>query len=107
MIPNQRQSLHVTLTRPQRDTTIVHLAGDLDDRSLSALEELLTHRLRSCLRTVVVDLTELAYLSPRASDLLTRQAGQASRYHTHLVILPHTPIPDIHHTAQAPISALP
>ncbi|MFD0488565.1 anti-anti-sigma factor [Saccharopolyspora erythraea NRRL 2338] len=91
MIPTQRQALNITLTRPHRDTTIVHLTGDLDDRSVPGLEELLIHRLRSCLRTVVVDLTELAYLSPRATDMLARQAGQARRNHTHLVIVACSP----------------
>lgn len=93
MIPRQRQPLHITLTRPRRDTTIVHLTGDLDDRSVPALDELLTHRLRSCLRTVVVNLTELDYLSPRATGMLTRQASRAQHHHTHLIVLPQSPRP--------------
>jgi len=73
-------SLRLTVTRPDHrpGTVVVHAAGDLDAGTAPALRELLWPRLNCAARTVVLDLSQLTFLSVSAVRVLNE-----ARLHAH------------------------
>lgn len=87
-VPRQRApgdepagSLHVRVGRPRPGTAVVAVRGELDALSAPRLTNLLVARLRSTLRTLVIDLSEVDFLAAAGlsvlvhADLLARQLG--------------------------------
>lgn len=62
--------LHLRLSRPTSIAVVVHVAGEWDDSSAGRVREFLEQRLASTAETVVVDLSEVEFLSVAGLELL-------------------------------------
>lgn len=69
--PSPDSTTRMWLQRPTRDTTVVHVTGDLDMLHAPRLDALLAPRLTSTLHTLVVDLSQVTFLGVDALRLLT------------------------------------
>lgn len=64
--------LRLTLTRPDRHTAVIGVAGELDAATAPRFAELVMARLRGTLRAVVVDLSEVDFLAAAGISVLVR-----------------------------------
>jgi anti-sigma B factor antagonist len=71
-------SMRVELTRPTRYTVVVSVAGEIDMCSAPRLRELLHHRLTSCTRTVVVDVSAVTFIDSGGLSVLCGAQKHAS-----------------------------
>jgi anti-sigma B factor antagonist len=60
----------VIVARPTEEAVVVAITGDIDDATAPRLRELLHRRLNSCRRTVVVDLSAVAFVDCAGMALL-------------------------------------
>ncbi|MEC3981649.1 STAS domain-containing protein [Amycolatopsis sp. H20-H5] len=80
------QEFKLRTTRPRPDTVVIGVSGGLDAVSAPELGELLDCRLRSMLDRVVVDLTELEFLSSAGLSVLVHANLLAGTHDTVLRI---------------------
>ncbi|HVW43201.1 MAG TPA: STAS domain-containing protein [Amycolatopsis sp.] len=71
-MPGPPAPLRLTLTRPDRHTAVVAVAGELDASTAPRLSEMVLARLRGTLRAVVVDLSEVDFLAAAGISVLVR-----------------------------------
>lgn len=107
-LPRQRPSgehhvatepMRLCVRRPRRHVAVVYVRGDVDALTVPRLTELLHARLRSTVRALVVDLSEVDFLGTAAlsallrANLLARQTGVTLRVVTagnHAAVRPLT-----------------
>ncbi len=75
--PAAPQSLELRMSRPSRDTTVVHVTGELDTHTAPRLHELLATRLRSTVEAIVLDLSGLHFLGVDGLELLSHARCRA------------------------------
>ncbi len=69
--------LAVSMHRPNPTTVVVAATGQVDENTVARLDEMLASRLRTALRTVVLDLTDVDFLSVAGLHALNQARMQA------------------------------
>ncbi|HJQ47393.1 MAG TPA: STAS domain-containing protein [Amycolatopsis sp.] len=64
--------LRLTVTRPDRDTAVLAVAGELDASTAPRLSEVVMARLRGTLHSLVVDLSKVDFLAAAGISVLVR-----------------------------------
>lgn len=83
------QTVHVSVRRPEPGSVVVYLRGEVDMASVPHLEELVEQRLTAAyLRSVVLDLSELDFLSTSGLEMLLRAQLRAESRGVTLYIVP-------------------
>lgn len=80
--------LSLELTYPAQGTAVLNVSGEVDMCSSPRLRELVQCRLRSELRVLVVDLSQVNFLSIDGAQLLAYAASFARHHDTELRIVP-------------------
>lgn len=93
-VPEQRSEpgvdtlLSLELTYTTHGTAVLNVSGEVDMCSSPRLRELVQCRLRSELRALVVDLSEVSFLSIDGAQMLAYAASFARHHDTELRIVP-------------------
>lgn len=83
------QTVHVSVRRPEPGSVVVHLRGEVDMASVPRLGELIEQRLTAAyLRSVVLDLSEVDFLSTGGLEMLLRAQRRAENRGVTLYIVP-------------------
>lgn len=83
------QTVRVSVGRPEAGSVVVHIRGEVDMASVPHLEELIEQRLTAAyLRTVVLDLSEVDFLSTGGLEMLLRAQRRAENRGVVLYIVP-------------------
>jgi anti-anti-sigma factor len=69
--------LHLRLSRPRPSAVVVSVAGEVDSRSAPLLHTVLMPRLGTAARTVIVDLSQVGFLSSAGLSLLVEADARA------------------------------
>lgn len=80
--------LRLEVSYPATGTGVVYAHGGVDLSNTARLRELLHCRLRSELRVLVLDLSELSFLSSSGITAIAEAAQSAGSYHTELRVVP-------------------
>ena len=80
--------LRLELTYPTQGTAVLNVVGEVDMCSSPRLRELVQCRLRSELRVLVLDLSEVSFLSIDGAQFLAYAASFARHHDTELRIVP-------------------
>lgn len=80
-------TLDLAVTYPERSTALVKATGDIDICTAPRLQELLHCRLRSQLRVLILNLSDVSFLSIGAAQMLARAAAYAHYNETELHII--------------------
>jgi anti-anti-sigma factor len=83
------QTLHVSVQRPEPGSVVVHMRGEIDMAAVPRLAELIRQRLTAAfLRTVVLDLSEVDFLSTGGLELLLHAQRRAEHRGVALYVVP-------------------
>lgn len=80
--------LRLEVSYPATRTAVIHARGGADLSNTARLHELLHRRLPSELRTLVLDLSQLSFLSSSGLTAIAEAARSAEDHHTELRIIP-------------------
>lgn len=82
-------TVRVSMQRPEPGSVVVHIRGEVDMASIPRLGELIRQRLRAAyLRTVVLDLSEVDFLSTGGLEMLLHAQRRAENRGVTLYIVP-------------------
>lgn len=82
-------TVHVSVRRPEPGSVVVHIRGEVDMASIPRLGELIRQRLRAAyLRAVVLDLSEVDFLSTGGLEMLLHAQRRAENRGVALYIVP-------------------
>jgi anti-sigma B factor antagonist len=82
-------TVHVAVRRPEPGSVVVHIRGEVDMASVPRLGELIEQRLTAAyLRTVVLDLSEVDFLSTGGLEMLLRAQRRAENRGVALYVVP-------------------
>lgn len=90
---DRRGACSLTVLRPDPETMLISVIGELDLAVTERLRDLLKHRLKSCLRTVVLDLSLVSFCNTAGLELIRECRYRADAYDTTLQVVAHTPGP--------------
>ncbi len=83
----------VGVSRPDPETMLITVMGELDLAVADRLREVLQQRIKSCLRRVVLDLSAVSFCDSAGMDLVRECRVNADAYGTTFRVVAHTPGP--------------